>query len=81
MAKIHPLSIVEEGARLADDVEVGPFCIVGPEVTLGAGCVLQSHVTIRGLTEIGARDNIYLTQLPATDGFVQTMQALLDVQA
>ena len=59
MAKIHPLSIVEEGARLAEDVEVGPFCIVGPEVTLGAGCVLQSHVTIRGLTEIGARNKFY----------------------
>lgn len=33
------------------------------------------------LTEIAARDNIYLSQLPATDGFVQAMQALLDVQA
>ena len=59
MAKIHPLSIVHEGAVLAEDVVVGPFCIIGPDVTIGAGCELQSHVTIRGFTQIGERNKFY----------------------
>ena len=32
MAKIHPLALVEAGAELADDVTIGPFCLVGPKV-------------------------------------------------
>jgi UDP-N-acetylglucosamine acyltransferase len=54
MAVIHPLAIVDAAARLADDVEVGPFCTIGPNVEIGAGCKLVSHVVIDGLTTIGA---------------------------
>ena len=53
---IHPQAIVEPGARLADDVEVGPFCVVGSEVEIAAGCRIMSHVVITGRTRIG-RDN------------------------
>jgi UDP-N-acetylglucosamine acyltransferase len=53
MAKIHPTAIVHDGARLADSVEVGPYSIVGPDVTLGEGVRLLSHVNIEGVTEIG----------------------------
>jgi UDP-N-acetylglucosamine acyltransferase len=53
MAKIHPTAIVHDGARLADSVEVGPYSIVGPNVTLGEGVRLLSHVNIEGVTEIG----------------------------
>ncbi len=38
---------------MADDVEIGPFCIVGPGAWLGAGVRLASHVVIEGLTDIG----------------------------
>ena len=48
-----------EGARLADDVEVGPFCVVGPQVELKAGVRLQSHVSITGITSIGERTTVY----------------------
>ncbi|MFM8682522.1 MAG: acyl-[acyl-carrier-protein]--UDP-N-acetylglucosamine O-acyltransferase, partial [Chthoniobacterales bacterium] len=30
--KIHPTAIVAEGAKLADDVEIGPYSIIGPDV-------------------------------------------------
>jgi UDP-N-acetylglucosamine acyltransferase len=50
---------VAAGARLADDVEIGPFCIVGDGVTLGEGVRLISHVTVRGQTEIGARTMVH----------------------
>ena len=53
MAHVHALSIVHAGAKLAPDVEVGPFCTVGDGVVLGAGCKLLSHVVIGGDTQIG----------------------------
>lgn len=53
MGKIHPLASVDKGAQLGEDVEIGPYCIVGPQVKLGARTRLQSHVNIEGLTEIG----------------------------
>jgi UDP-N-acetylglucosamine acyltransferase len=58
MPRISPLSVVDPRATLADDVEVGPFCIVGPDVTIGSGCRLLSHVVITGHTTIG-RDNTF----------------------
>ena len=61
-AQISPLSQVDPRARLADDVEIGPFCIVGPHVTLGEGCRLEGQVTLTGHTTIGARNHFF----PAT---------------
>lgn len=56
---IHPSSIVESGAELADGVEIGPFCIVGSKVRLGEGVRLVSHVSVAGNTWVGARTTIY----------------------
>jgi UDP-N-acetylglucosamine acyltransferase len=53
MMKISPLAVVDPNARVADDVEIGPFCVVGPEVLIGSGCVLMSHVILTGHTTIG----------------------------
>jgi UDP-N-acetylglucosamine acyltransferase len=58
MPKISPQSLVDPKARLADDVEVGPFCLIGPDVSIGAGCKLLSHVVIQGITTIG-QGNIF----------------------
>jgi UDP-N-acetylglucosamine acyltransferase len=54
VAKIDPTARVEDGAKLGADVYVGPYSVIGPEVTLGDGCHLFSHVSIQGITEIGA---------------------------
>ncbi|KQT60319.1 MULTISPECIES: acyl-ACP--UDP-N-acetylglucosamine O-acyltransferase [unclassified Aureimonas] len=56
---IHPSAIIEDGATLGDDVEIGPFCHIGPQVTLGTGARLRSHVVISGNTTIGVNANIY----------------------
>ncbi|MEA2707721.1 MAG: UDP-N-acetylglucosamine acyltransferase [Phycisphaerales bacterium] len=56
--KISPHAVVDEKAQIADDVEVGPFCVVGPDVRIGPGCKLLNNVTILGHTTIG-RDNIF----------------------
>ena len=58
MAKISPLSVVDPKAQLADDVEVGPFCVVGPDVQIDSGTKLLSHVVITGNTRVG-RDNVF----------------------
>lgn len=52
-ARLHPTAIADPGAELAEDVEVGPYCIIGPGVRLGPGCRLDSHVVLQGDTEIG----------------------------
>lgn len=58
-AKIHPLSVVEEGAQVDDNVVVGPFCHVGPKVVLGADVVLSSHVVVIGRTTVGKGTKIF----------------------
>jgi len=54
MSKIHPTAIVDSGAELADDVEIGPYCVIEPDVKIGAGTRLRSHVVIRRYTTIGS---------------------------
>ena len=54
MSGIHSQALVDECATVGENVEIGPFCVVGPDVTLGDGCRLLSHVVVEGLTEIGA---------------------------
>jgi UDP-N-acetylglucosamine acyltransferase len=58
-ARLHPTAIVENGARLHDDVVVGPFCHIGANVEIGAGSKLESHVVVGGRTRIGARARIF----------------------
>lgn len=57
--RIHPLAVVDPGARLGEDVTVGPFCWVGPDVTLGDGVVLDSHVRVEGRTTLGPRVHVH----------------------
>lgn len=50
---IHPTALVDPKAKIAGDVEIGPFCIIGPDVTLESGVRLISQVTVEGVTTIG----------------------------
>lgn len=56
---IHPTAIVDSTARLADDVEVGPFSVIGPDVEIGAGSVVGPHVVVKGPTRLGERNRIF----------------------
>ncbi|BBU62637.1 acyl-[acyl-carrier-protein]--UDP-N-acetylglucosam ine O-acyltransferase [Methylosinus sp. C49] len=58
-ARIHPSAVVEAGARLGEDVVIGPFCHIGAEVELGAGARLLSHVVLAGRTRIGPDAEIH----------------------
>jgi UDP-N-acetylglucosamine acyltransferase len=56
---VHPSAIVEPGARLGDDVKVGPYCLVGADSVLEDGAELISHAVVTGRTRIGARTRVY----------------------
>lgn len=59
MSLIHPTALIDPGAQLADDVEVGPYSIIGADVSIGAGSVIGPHVVIRGSTSMGQRNRIF----------------------
>ena len=56
---IHASAIVSDKADLADDVEVGPYSIIGDNVKIGGGSRVDSHVVINGPTVIGNDNHIY----------------------
>jgi UDP-N-acetylglucosamine acyltransferase len=45
---IHSSAIIEEGAIIADDVTIGPFCHIGKNVQISAGCKLESNIVLAG---------------------------------
>ncbi len=50
---IHPTALVDPAAGLGRDVRIGPFCTVGPDVSIEDGAELVSHVVVDGHTRIG----------------------------
>lgn len=66
---VHPTAHVEPGARLGENVWVGPFCYVG-ECTIGDNTVLHGHVHVYGNgVRIGRNCNLYAHVTVGTDGF------------
>jgi UDP-N-acetylglucosamine acyltransferase len=58
MPKLSVNSMISEEARIADDVTIGPFCYIGPEVVIEAGSTIGANVTIVGRTHIGPETRI-----------------------
>ncbi len=56
---IHPTAVIEEGARIGDDVQIGPYCVIGADVSIGDGCELKSHVVVSGRTTMGAGNRVF----------------------
>ena len=59
MTDISNLACVDPAAKIGAGVRIGPFCVVGPDVAIGEGCELLNHVTIQGVTRIGAHNIFY----------------------
>ncbi len=57
--RIHPLAVVSPAARIADDVQIGPFCVVEPNVTIGAGCTLEAGAVIKSKTVLGEDNHVF----------------------
>ncbi len=55
---IHPAAIVDAKAHIAESAEIGPYCVIGPGVSIGERTRLMAHVFVEGDTEIGD-DNLF----------------------
>jgi UDP-N-acetylglucosamine acyltransferase len=56
---IHPTAIVDPKASIAETAVIGPYCVVGPDVEMGAGTCLMAHVYVDGPTRIGEENIFY----------------------
>ena len=59
MSSIHPTAVIEAGAEIAADVEIGPFAVIGAQVRIGPGTRVGAHTVMSGRTTIGARNRIF----------------------
>ena len=64
---IHSSSIIDPSAKIADDVEIGPFCLVGADVEIGSGTRIESHVILKGPMKIGGEITYFNFLLWATE--------------
>ena len=56
---IHDTAIIELSSTIADDVAIGSYSVIGPDVEIGSGCNIASHVIINGPTDLGKNNKIY----------------------
>ncbi len=56
---IHPTAIIEDGARIAADVQIGAYSVIGAQVQIGSGCRIGPHVVITGRTRLGENNRIF----------------------
>lgn len=58
-ANIHETAVVALGAKIAENVEIGPYSVIGENVEIGEGTKIGPHVVIRGWTQIGKDCRIF----------------------
>ncbi len=56
---IHQTAIVEQKSKISKNVEIGPYCIIGPDVEIAEGSKLHSHISIKGNTKIGKNNEFF----------------------
>lgn len=64
---IHPTAVIDAGARIEDNVHIGPYTVIGPGVTIGKGSYLGPHVYICKDVELGENTKIYSGASIGTD--------------
>ena len=57
--KIHQTAIVEDGARIGADVEIGPYAVVGADAVVGDGAKIFAHAMVSGRTTLGAGAEVH----------------------
>jgi len=58
-SKISPLAIIEDGAVIGKDVEIGPYCFISSQATIGDGTTIDQNTCIYGKTTIGKNNKIF----------------------
>ena len=57
--EIHETAVIDPGAEIGENVQIGPHCVIFAGVRIGDDCWLQNHVTVAGNTEIGKGNQFY----------------------
>ncbi|HEX37735.1 MAG TPA: acyl-ACP--UDP-N-acetylglucosamine O-acyltransferase [Candidatus Cloacimonetes bacterium] len=65
--RIHKTAIVDKNAQLGNDVEIGPYSIIGPKVILQDGVKVSSNVVIDGRTTIGKNCRLFHSAVVGTE--------------
>ena len=56
---IHKTAIIDPRAKIASNAEIGPFCVIGPNVEIDENTIIHSHVNISANAQIGKGNKIY----------------------
>src|SRR5271157_569501 len=56
---IADTACIDPRADIADDVEIGPYCVIGPDVKIGQGTRLIAHVCLVGHTTLGENNIVH----------------------
>jgi len=59
MPNISPQAVIETTEPIPEDVQIGPFTYIGPQVRIGPGCIIDNNVTITGRTTLGAKNHVF----------------------
>jgi UDP-N-acetylglucosamine acyltransferase len=59
MAEIHPTALVDRRAEIAEEVVIGPYCVIGPDASIGRGTKLSGHVVVQGRTTMGEGNTVF----------------------
>lgn len=52
--KIHPTAVIDPGAEIAPDAEIGAYAVIGPDVRIGSRTIVRSHAVIDRFVRIGS---------------------------
>lgn len=76
-------AIIDKGARIADNVDIGSYSIIGADVEINSGTRIDSHVVIKGPTRIGRNNRIYsfcsLGEDPQDKKYAGEMESRLEI--
>jgi UDP-N-acetylglucosamine acyltransferase len=59
MGNIHPTTIIEDGAKIGENVTIGAYSYIGKNVTIDDGTIIDTHTLIEGYTTIGKNNHIF----------------------
>src|SRR4051812_2027304 len=57
-SRIHATAVIDPEATLGDNLDIGPFAYIGPDVTIGDGCVLDARATLTRSVRLGSRVHV-----------------------
>src|SRR5215470_9561112 len=59
MSEIDSRAVVSPSARIGCKTKIGPFAVVGDEVELGEGCILDPHAMVKGPARLGRENHLH----------------------